>query len=424
VSFYDEKVQMTIPANFALFKKEIGKKYSMEAQDVDELIFQYIDDTREKLNINSEIDFQQAIFFFNKELTQNRRHVPVIYLEVSEKSMLYKREFEKSKVEVPVKEDTEKRKREELQKVIMEKEKLLKEMLEKEKIERKEKLERERLRKEEEERLRLEKEQKERLLAEMKLNEEFMRKQNEKQRLEAEKRLLEKARLERASKNVQPVVDDKEKILRAAFSNNPFMKKSEDNSDFNLALSRIINENMENAKAEILNKTIQQTSKIFSDFKNKSVINNNSIHIGIKCSGCYASPIRGNRYKCTVCNNFDFCEECENNLGESHKHPLLKIRSPESAPMEIKCTLENNKPSVSIKKELSLEDLIKVKPKPIIANNLVYQERNKYKFLLKAVRSSYSLENVNDETILDALVKSKGRSRMHWVGLRFVNKKG
>ena len=43
------------------------------------------------------------------------------------------------------------------------------------------------------------------------------------------------------------------------------------------------------------------------------------------CNGCGAFPIIGNRYKCKVCNNFDYCENCEAKYGNEHQHPFIKI---------------------------------------------------------------------------------------------------
>ena len=33
------------------------------------------------------------------------------------------------------------------------------------------------------------------------------------------------------------------------------------------------------------------------------------IHYNVTCDGCKVTPIRGNRYKCKQCKDFDFCEE-------------------------------------------------------------------------------------------------------------------
>ena len=61
------------------------------------------------------------------------------------------------------------------------------------------------------------------------------------------------------------------------------------------------------------------------------------IHYGITCDGCGAFPIVGIRYKCAVCDDFDFCEECEKKKGEEHNHPFLKIYEPKMTPISFKC---------------------------------------------------------------------------------------
>jgi len=52
-----------------------------------------------------------------------------------------------------------------------------------------------------------------------------------------------------------------------------------------------------------------------------------AVHEGYWCDGCDARPIKGIRYRCTVCHNFDFCEKCEVNI--EHPHPFLKIKQPQ-----------------------------------------------------------------------------------------------
>ena len=51
-----------------------------------------------------------------------------------------------------------------------------------------------------------------------------------------------------------------------------------------------------------------------------------SIHNGVICNGCYKNPIKGLRYKCSICPQFNYCQKCEMKLGESHKHPFIKLR--------------------------------------------------------------------------------------------------
>lgn len=51
-------------------------------------------------------------------------------------------------------------------------------------------------------------------------------------------------------------------------------------------------------------------------------------HYGIRCVGCQAQPIKGIRYKCVICVNYDLCQGCEEGNVTSHdvRHPLLKIK--------------------------------------------------------------------------------------------------
>jgi hypothetical protein len=51
-----------------------------------------------------------------------------------------------------------------------------------------------------------------------------------------------------------------------------------------------------------------------------------AVHEFVKCDGCGMIPIVGNRYQCSQCYNFDFCEFCE--ASKEHAHPFLKIKKP------------------------------------------------------------------------------------------------
>lgn len=66
-------------------------------------------------------------------------------------------------------------------------------------------------------------------------------------------------------------------------------------------------------------------------------------HTGVACDGCGEAPIRGDRFKCSVCTNFDYCSTCEERLG--HEHPFLKIRVPGNAPDVMVTFLNENQPA-------------------------------------------------------------------------------
>lgn len=53
-------------------------------------------------------------------------------------------------------------------------------------------------------------------------------------------------------------------------------------------------------------------------------------HIGVTCDGCGVNPIKGIRYKCSVLENFDYCQLCEERL--THEHAFLQIKENGGAP--------------------------------------------------------------------------------------------
>merc|ERR1719293_43156 len=46
------------------------------------------------------------------------------------------------------------------------------------------------------------------------------------------------------------------------------------------------------------------------------------IHFGVECDLCGQYPIIGDRYKCSICPDWDCCTACE----PKHDHPLIKFK--------------------------------------------------------------------------------------------------
>ena len=97
---------------------------------------------------------------------------------------------------------------------------------------------------------------------------------------------------------------------------------------------------LENSSIKLINKTRLSNhlvdkypdSQLIVEYENKIYIygqaNENEIieiHYGIMCDGCRVSPIRGNRYKCQECKNFDFCQDCyrKNKINHGHNFKLI-----------------------------------------------------------------------------------------------------
>ena len=106
-------------------------------------------------------------------------------------------------------------------------------------------------------------------------------------------------------------MEKKEKLFEE--ENNKLKRKIEEQ---NLKIKDFEQE-IENSKIEINNLKANIT---FSNIK--------TIHKGIKCNMCNKEPIIGIRYKCSKCDDYNLCENCEekNFTSGEHTHDFLKLR--------------------------------------------------------------------------------------------------
>ena len=77
--------------------------------------------------------------------------------------------------------------------------------------------------------------------------------------------------------------------------------------------------------------------KCAEEFKKIENPEGKAVHYGYICDGCNMEPIIGNRYNCTICKDFDYCDACEEKFRDEHKHPFLKIYKPSMDPLIFKC---------------------------------------------------------------------------------------
>ena len=98
--------------------------------------------------------------------------------------------------------------------------------------------------------------------------------------------------------------------------------EEKEEKEFENNIKKIVESNINNMKNEIINSLIE-ASKIENKPKQKNS-KNETIHNGIKCDNCGMFPIKGIRYKCMECNNFNYCEKCEK-IG-THPHLFYKIK--------------------------------------------------------------------------------------------------
>ena len=102
-----------------------------------------------------------------------------------------------------------------------------------------------------------------------------------------------------------------------------------------------ITKTLEAYRFSIYNFELYGTKKASLKLRKKSFLQHkdlpSKIFHKVKCRECGGFPIFGIRFKCAICENFDYCEECENKLSEKHNHPFLKIYEPKMAPVYFKC---------------------------------------------------------------------------------------
>lgn len=51
-------------------------------------------------------------------------------------------------------------------------------------------------------------------------------------------------------------------------------------------------------------------------------------HPLVLCDGCDLMPIRGPRFSCRVCEEFNLCQQCFNSTSTGHRHPFNRIGHP------------------------------------------------------------------------------------------------
>lgn len=93
------------------------------------------------------------------------------------------------------------------------------------------------------------------------------------------------------------------------------------------------------------NKIKENITEKISNFNKPAEQLNGPIHNRVICDGCGMNPIVGPRYKCAVCEDFDYCSKCEEQFSQKHQHPFIKINTPELAPTAIKCVIREDFPT-------------------------------------------------------------------------------
>jgi hypothetical protein len=141
---------------------------------------------------------------------------------------------------------------------------------------------------------------------------------------------------------VQPVVETFKPVASSMWASS--IQKEE---DLRSLITDVLYENI-GALASVVKDYIQdpalsQSTRPSTTESSTKKITEQPVHNYVTCDGCGAKPITGIRYKCSVCEDFDFCEKCEASV--EHPHSFLKIKNPAQAPKAIFTVInEDEKP--------------------------------------------------------------------------------
>ena len=96
--------------------------------------------------------------------------------------------------------------------------------------------------------------------------------------------------------------------------------------------------NFEQKFIEMSRITQSKIIQLNEDNKKSNINKCNSVHNNIICKRCFQNPIKEFRYKCSKCNNYNLCENCEeaNSISGDHPHNFVKIRKVEDNNMMLK----------------------------------------------------------------------------------------
>ena len=347
LNFFGEEITINTPKTLQNLKQEIASKFCFNPSDAAEILVSYFNDLK-KTFIQTEQDFLDFI----------KKNIYKVDLDISQESQLYKNSMKKLQEEteldiktleglIKTNEEIENKKKA----YVDEKNKQIKELDEKIKAITK---------------------QKTALMKETNKEKEIMNKEiktNQKKIEELQKKLgLKITPIKEVKKPASPKPKPKpqpkkkpivkkiaKKVVKIAkkVENKKKEEKTQENEEKGFLNIDNLTQNITQKIGEIGKMVLplanQIVNKINENLDKKEIKlkagapnqeENKKVHVGIHCNGCGVNPIVGNRFKCAICDNFDYCEKCESLNKDSHKHPFIKIYSPENAPVEIKCELK------------------------------------------------------------------------------------
>ena len=126
------------------------------------------------------------------------------------------------------------------------------------------------------------------------------------------------------------------------FQSSIIPKKEDEEKEEEIKIEKELTEEekiKENIRCLVQSKLKILENNIIKDIKQKIL----PVHNGIKCNECGINNIKGIRYKCSVCPNYNLCEKCEENSEHTENHIFLKIPQPRFNESELNQKINESK---------------------------------------------------------------------------------
>ena len=324
LNFFGEQVEVKLPESLASLRQNISEKFLFSPSDTAELVISYAKDLGKKI-IETENDF--------KEFVKNK--IFKVDLDVDQNSQI----FQKSLVKLQNEKEADKKELE----ILLSQSKELKEQKKQKLSDAKKKMDeltgmkKEIEKKKKEAMAQFDKEIK-KLTTEInkikkisdteKLN--ITKKENELNKSidELKTKLGIPIEKEKPKKQVKPKLKSKKVVIvgkktvidQKKENENKILNSIEDWGEQLKNNADLVLKNLSKKYEEFQQFLIPQQQELKVDNTEKET------HWTYICDGCGMAPIKGIRYHCKECEDFDFCEKCHSEKKDDHKHPFLEVK--------------------------------------------------------------------------------------------------